>query len=381
MTSFVVNTRLPELGLWSELEGKDIPVSFDLELTARCNNDCRHCYINLPAGDREARARELTFDEIIAVADQAVELGALWCLLTGGEPLLRPDFSDIYVALKRRGLLVSLFTNACLLRPEHIELFRRYPPRDVEITIYGAQRETYERVTRVPGSYDAFLRGVRLLDEGGVGASYKATVMRSNAHELAAMAEFGRAHTKGIFRFDTLLHLRYDRDPARNAEICAERLSAAEIAALEQSDGERAAAARRECHRVADAAEPEDPSILFRCHVDQGFTVGHDGSLRLCSSLWHPDFVGDVRREPLAPAWRRLLTKARAARSRDAAHLERCAVCGLVDLCLWCPAHAYLEVGSLTQPIDEFCDAAHDRARVFGDPAVQGNDPRVPDIS
>jgi sulfatase maturation enzyme AslB (radical SAM superfamily) len=104
MTSFAVNTPLPEFSLWNELEGKGIPVSFDLELTARCNNDCRHCYINLPAADRAARAGELTLDEIVAVADQAVELGALWCVLTGGEPLLRPDFSEIYLALKRAGL-------------------------------------------------------------------------------------------------------------------------------------------------------------------------------------------------------------------------------------------------------------------------------------
>ena len=140
-----------EFGLWDEFEGKGIPGSFEIELTARCNNDCRHCYINLPAGDRAARARELSFDEICSVADQAVELGALWCLLTGGEPLLRPDFSDIYLALKKRGLLVSVFTNACLVRPEHVELFRRYPPRDLEITTYGASREAYERVTSRAG--------------------------------------------------------------------------------------------------------------------------------------------------------------------------------------------------------------------------------------
>ena len=372
MASFAVHKPLPEFDLWNELEDKGIPVSFELEITARCNNDCRHCYINLPAGDRAARADELTFDEIVAVADQAVEMGALWCVLTGGEPLLRPDFSDIYLALKRRGLLLSVFTNACLVRPEHVELFRAYPPRDVEITIYGASREVYEGVTRVPGSFDAFLRGVRLLEDGGVKPRYKATVLRSNVHELSAMAGFGRAHTKDIFRFDPLLHLRYDRDPARNAEICAERLAPAEIAALEQSDEERAVAVRRECRRVADLGAPDVSDLVFQCGVGLGFTVGHDGSLRLCSALWHPDYVADIRREPVATAWRRLLAAARAARTADAAYLDRCAACGLVDLCLWCPAHAYLEIGSLTTPIDDFCDAAHARASAFGDPAAEG---------
>jgi radical SAM protein with 4Fe4S-binding SPASM domain len=372
MTTYAVNTPLPEFDLWNQLEGKGIPVSFDLELTARCNNDCRHCYINLPAADRAARAGELTLDEIMAVADQAVEMGALWCVLTGGEPLLRPDFSEVYLALKRRGLLVTVFTNACLLRPEHVELFRKYPPRDVEITIYGASREAYERVTRTPGSFDAFLRGVSLLEQGGVGARYKAMALRSNVNELSAMAQFGRAHTKDFFRFDPLLHLRYDRDPVRNAEICAERLDPEEIATIEQSDEERAHALRRECHRVAGQEAPDEPDLVFHCGVGRGFTVGYDGSLRLCSALWHPDYVADVRREPVAAAWRRLLSAVGAARTADPAYLDRCAACGLVDLCLWCPAHAYLESGSLTAPIDDFCDVAHARARVFGDPDAEG---------
>ena len=372
MTSFVVNTPLPEFGLWDEFEGKGIPGSFEIELTARCNNDCRHCYINLPAGDRAARAKELSFDEICSVADQAVELGALWCLLTGGEPLLRPDFSDIYVALKKRGLLVSLFTNACLVRPEHVELFRRYPPRDLEITTYGASREVYERVTRAPGSYDAFRRGVRLLQEGGVPARHKAMALRSNVAELAAMAAFGRAHTKDYFRFDFLLHLRYDRDEGRNAEICAERLTPDEITAVERADDERARALRRECRRaVASGAAPQ-PDLVFQCDVGQGFTVGHDGTLRLCSSLWHPDYVADVRREPLGAAWRRLAANARGLRTSDAAYLDLCGACSLTDLCLYCPAHIYLESGSLTRPVDDFCATAQARADAFGEAPAEG---------
>jgi radical SAM protein with 4Fe4S-binding SPASM domain len=365
--SFVVNTPLPSFGLWDELERKNIPASFELELTARCNNDCRHCYINLPAGDRAARARELSLDEVVALADQAIELGALWCLLTGGEPLLRPDFTEIYVALKRRGLLVSLFTNACLIRQEHVDLFRRYPPRDIEITMYGASREAYERVTRTPGSFDAFMRGIRVLEQGGVRARHKTIALRSNIDEFAAMAAFGRAHTKDYFRFDFLLHLRYDRDAERNAEICAERLVYEEIAAAELSDEERAGALRRECRLAAASDVPAEPGRIFQCGVGQGFTIGYDGLLRLCSSLWHPDYVADVRREPLAAAWRRLVSKARAARTRDVAFLERCGVCRLTDLCLYCPAHLYLENGSLTQPTDDFCEGARARALVFGE--------------
>lgn len=363
--SFVVDESLPEFELWDELERKGLPAMFELELTARCNNDCRHCYINLPPGDRTAKAAELTLPEICDVADQAVELGALWCVITGGEPLLRPDFPEVYLALKRRGLLVSVFTNATLVRDEHVELFRAYPPRDLEITIYGATPETYDRVTRVPGSYAAFRRGVDALERGGVAARYKAMVLRSNVHELPAMAEFGRAHTKDVFRYDPLLHLRYDRDAARNDDIRAERLEPARIREVEAADEAHAEALRRECRKVLTAELPEEPERLFQCHVGQGFTVGHNGSFRLCSALWDPDFVADLRREPLAAAWERLVPAARTRRSRSRTYLETCAVCALADLCRWCPAHADLETGSLDELVDYFCAAAHAREQVY----------------
>lgn len=232
----VSTQRLPEYALWQRLREGRRPRSFDLELTARCNYDCRHCYINLPAGDRAARERELTLEEICAIADQAAALGTVWCLLTGGEPLLRPDFPDIYLALKRKGFLLAVFTNASLVTVEHVRLFRAYPPRDVEVTVYGATEETYERVTRRPGSYAAFRRGLALLREGGVKVRLKAMALRSNAHELEAIGRYCCERTKDYYRFDPLLHLRYDGDERRNAEIRGERLSAAEIVALEQAD-------------------------------------------------------------------------------------------------------------------------------------------------
>jgi MoaA/NifB/PqqE/SkfB family radical SAM enzyme len=58
-------TKRQDFGVWNKRLAKSSALSFDLEITARCNNDCRHCFINLPAGDLEAKARELTVPEIL----------------------------------------------------------------------------------------------------------------------------------------------------------------------------------------------------------------------------------------------------------------------------------------------------------------------------
>ena len=356
--------EIQDFPLWAKLKERRAVLSFDLEITARCNQHCRHCYINLPAGDLEARSRELTLPEISALADQAVALGAMWVLISGGEPLLREDFPEIYLALKRKGLLVSVFTNATLLRDEHLELFRKYPPRDIEITVYGASPETYERVTRRPGSFAAFTNGLNRLLESGVKIRLKAMAIRSNFHELPAIAAFCRARTKDYFRFDPQLHLRFDRDEGRNAEIRAERLTPEEIVALERADEARFSALLKGCDKLINEEFAHiGCDHLFHCGAGNGsFNISYDGKFRLCSSLWAPETMYDLRKGTLREAWEQLIPKVRDMRSRRREFLERCRRCPIINLCLWCPAHSWLETGELDTPIDYFCQVAQARA-------------------
>ena len=198
----VSSIPLSRFSLWEKMGNKRVLSAFEMEVTARCNNNCVHCYINLPAGDRGAKDKELSLEEIKEIVDEAVSLGALWCLITGGEPLLREDFFRIYLYLKKKGLLASVFTNATLITEEHVRLFKKYPLRDVEVSVYGVTEETYERVTRTPGSFAAFIRGLTLLMGNGIKVRLKAMVMRSNVHEFPEIIHFCREKTKDYFRFD-----------------------------------------------------------------------------------------------------------------------------------------------------------------------------------
>jgi len=361
-------TRLPDFALWNKLEGRRIPLSLDIEVTARCNNNCRHCYINIPSDDQAALQDELTLEEISHIADQAVSLGSLWCLITGGEPLLRKDFFDLYRMLKIKGLLVSVFTNACLVTNKHVKLFMKYPPRDIEVTVYGATEETYERVTRIPGSYAAFRRGLDLLLDGGVKVNLKAMALRSNMHELPAIASFCRERTKDFFRFDPMLHLRYDGNAERNEEIRAERLSAEEIIAIDESDPKRSAALEKRCSTPEVAIPSQElTDRLFQCHAgSESFAVSCNGLFRLCPSLWQRDCLYDLHRGTLVEAWFDFTPRVLARTSTNHEFLERCRICPLMNQCQWCPAHAHLECGRMDERCDYFCRVAHARAEAFG---------------
>jgi radical SAM protein with 4Fe4S-binding SPASM domain len=365
---FISSRNLQDLSLWKVMELKRLPFLFDLEVTARCNLNCRHCYINLAAADRSAASKELSLDEIREVVDEAVSLGALWCVVTGGEPLLRDDFLDMYLYLKGKGLLVSVFTNATLVNHEHVGLFKRFPPRDIEVSVYGIREETYERITRRRGSFAAFRRGLDLLVEGGLNVRLKAMFMRSNVHEQHEIARFCRQRTRDFYRFDPFLHLRYDRDPVRNREILSERLAPQEIAALESSDPERFRALKGECDKpfMVDRSSIERGE-LFLCGAGKAsYSISYDGMFRLCSSLWHPYCVYDLRQGNLTHAWRHFAPRVREMRSERVEYLRSCSRCDLINLCMWCPAHAYLETGQLDAPVEYFCQVAHARASALG---------------
>ncbi|NQU05311.1 MAG: radical SAM protein, partial [Calditrichaeota bacterium] len=290
-----------------------------------------------------------------------------WCLLTGGEPLLRNDFRQIYLDLKKKGLLISVFTNATLINNETIQLFKQYPPRIIEVSVYGITAETYETVTRKSCSFAEFQRGLNLLLDAGIKVRFKAMALKSNYHEMQQIAEFCRSISDDVFRFDPFLHLRYDRNTVRNSEIVAQRLSSSEVVDLEQSDSERITSVSKLCNQHSDGIEnTSESNLIFNCGLGKhDFALGWDGTFRLCSALNHPDCVYDLRNGNLKDAWQNFTPRVLSMK-RELFSTDDCYGCSLINLCSWCPAHSYLENGSLETRVKDFCESAHARYTAFG---------------
>jgi MoaA/NifB/PqqE/SkfB family radical SAM enzyme len=179
MTEFVQFVTQPVKRIASRLS------SLNIELTERCNNDCIHCCINLPANDRVAKAREMTTGQVKSILIEAAARGCLQVRFTGGEPLLRPDFEELYLCARRLGLKVLIFTNARLITPQLADLLSHIPPLVfMEITVYGMHKESYETVSRVPGSFAQFRRGVDLLLERKIPFVVKSAFLPPNKTEM-----------------------------------------------------------------------------------------------------------------------------------------------------------------------------------------------------
>lgn len=127
---------------------KGIPFGAALELTPLCNLDCKMCYVHLSGMQvQDSGKKILSGDQWIDLIDQAAEAGLMHVLLTGGEAMLHPDFERIYLHLRNKGMLITLNTNGVLLTDERVAFFKQYPPTMIQITLYGAHEEEYERVT------------------------------------------------------------------------------------------------------------------------------------------------------------------------------------------------------------------------------------------
>lgn len=177
------------------------PMAASLELTQRCNLRCRHCYLGSRTQEGDPVRPERGAAAWRETIEEWVDAGVLFLLFTGGDPMIRPDFPQLYRHAVELGLVVNVFCNGTLVTDRILELFREYPPRKVEISVYGATAPTYERVTGVAGSYDRAWRGICRLKAAGLRVDLKTMLLTLNQHELGEMA--AQAEEIGSnFRFD-----------------------------------------------------------------------------------------------------------------------------------------------------------------------------------
>ncbi len=342
------------------------PTNVTFELTRRCPLSCQHCYNNLPVGDRTARDGELSTAEHLALLDGLTELGPLWLLYTGGEIFARPDFMDIYTHAKSRGFIITLFTNATLITPAIADRLAELPPFAIEVTLYGATRETYETVTGIAGSYDRCLRGIRLLQERKLPLKLKTVALTINRHEIEAMKRF--ASELGVdFKFDSMMSPRIDC----SLSPLDVRLAPEECVELDLRDPARMTEWGQFAEKFMGPARPTvDPNSVYHCGGGvSAFSIDPYGQMSICVLSEQDKY--DLRAGSLSEGWNHFL---RAVRARTITKQTKCTTCELKPMCGMCPASGELENGDPEAPVDFLCQVAHLRAHALGLPVPPHGD-------
>lgn len=342
------NQRLRSLGR--------APLSVSVELTERCNLNCQHCYINLPASDAAARAQELSTAEVKRLLDELSAAGSLWLLLTGGEVMLRRDFEEIYLYARNLGFVMTIYTNGTIVTPKRAAFLAQYPPFLIEITLYGATAPTYEALTRVPGSFRKCMQGLELLAAQNLPVRLKTVVITINQHEVMEMKAIAERFG-WEFRYDAMItpRLNGDRGPTKL------RLQPEEIVALEQLDIRRAEEWQEFCSTFL-GNQVKGGEKTFTCgaaynsaHVDAYGMISPCMITRSRAIEW--------RNSDFDAVWNGYLADVRQTRNDEA---TACHSCEMSLACTNCPGWSTLERGTLeNRPVEWLCDTTKARVGAF----------------
>jgi radical SAM protein with 4Fe4S-binding SPASM domain len=347
--------------------GQRAPMQVSIEVTRRCPLECQHCYNNLSMGDQDARSREMTTEEHFRMLDELVEMGCFWLLYTGGEIFARKDFLEIYTYAKKKGFLITLFTNGTLITEKIADYLVEWPPFAIEITLYGRTRETYEALTQIPGSYDRCLRGIKLLRERGLPLKLKTVATTINKHEIFAMKQFSEELLDVEFKCDGQINPRIDCSQSP----LAVRLTPEEVVAIDMHFPMGVSEYRRLAnHGLENPPSIEAGKTTYFCGGGiNSFAVNAYGEMSICVISQQDTF--DVREAGLGQAWEHSLREVRASKRT---RVTKCAECRIQSICGMCPANGEMENGDKESPVEFLCHAAHLRAAVIGiDVPVHGD--------
>lgn len=251
--------RYPFMGQW--------------ELTCRCNLKCVMCYtdvFNTPSRLRQ----ELTTEEIFRIMDELHEAGTVELVFTGGEPLSRPDFMEIYERAHKLGFLITVFTNGTLVTEEIADRWTAHLPRSVEISLHGISGATFEGVTQISGSFARCLRAIELLVARGIPLVLKTVGLTMNRREILEIKEYVSSLGGSVeWRFG-----QYLRDDLEHTGLPYEfQISEEGLRELERRDPELWKAKEDEIEREA-ASRTICGGGKTKFHIDAY------GQLQLCSN-------------------------------------------------------------------------------------------------
>jgi radical SAM protein with 4Fe4S-binding SPASM domain len=341
------------------------PLFGQIELTYRCNLNCIDCYCK----GSEDKNRELSAEEWKKILDEVQKEGCLLLCLTGGEPLIRDDFLEIYSYAKAKGFIITLFTNGYALSEKIVAHLAKSPPHSIEITLNSITQTTYESITQRKGSFSRVIENIKLLKEKKLRLILKTNCLKANRDELGRIKKWteellGKStERKYRFKYDPMIEPRLNQDKTPTNF----RLSFEELEEIRKQDPDIWKEYQKGLHNDSPDLK-RDRGFLYNCNAwNKGFFIDPFGRLKFC--MLSDKFSVDLRTASFKEGFYEVFPQLLNERFKTN---SKCRDCSLRPICYYCPARAYLETGNEEGPVPYYCELAEKTAKQMHNLSLSG---------
>jgi radical SAM protein with 4Fe4S-binding SPASM domain len=349
MNSSVLEQGLSEIGIRLEKKGKRVPLFCQIAVTYRCNFNCVHCYC--PRSDFKG---ELSVGKFKKIIDELADLGCVEVCFTGGEPFLKKGFLDLIKYTRAKGILVRIMSNGSLIDANLLKFLKKNPVMKFEVTLYGASKKTFEKMTQSKGGYEKVIGNIMRLKQIGVPLKLKSCITKLNIGEAGKMKAISDSlNLEFPFKIDPLVYPGHNKSEFGSGRFdCINyRISPGEYAKLDFLLVETPDTINLMLRNITRSDEFWRINFVDRFKKRYAKCNGGKSTLYIdpygrvgpCTLLVIPEF--DLNKHSLRKIWKELLPKELAADISKDKVPDKCKSCDYAIWCLSCPGRNLLETG------------------------------------
>lgn len=338
-----------EVSLSRKADSLRLPLGGSMELTPLCNMNCKMCFIRQNPEQMKKQGRMLNCDEWLRIAREAKDAGTLFLLLTGGEPLVYPEFKRLYTELTNMGFVITVNTNGTLINEEWADFFASRPCRRMNITLYGKDDESYDRLCYNPKGHTQLINALRLLRERKVPYRLNYTITPENVDQLEdackLAAEMGVTLETASYLFPPIR-----RENDMFSRLSPEQAAKARLDKIRFVNGEtqmRLAAGNELVKLNTQEFGRDDDRLLCRAGRS-GFWISWTGDLLPCGMFLEPK--KSLLEHSFSEAWQYIVKQTAKLRMYSG-----CRTCEKRHICQVCAAGCLTESGDMTKKPEYIC--------------------------
>lgn len=339
------------------------PVSGTLELLPLCNMNCDMCYVRLDRREMEAKGGMRTLEEWLHLGRDMADAGVLFLLLTGGEPLLYPEFKKLYTEYQKMGIILTINTNGTLIDEEWADFFSEHRPRRINITLYGSDEIAYYNLCHYPGGFEKTIKGIKLLKERNVDVKLNGSLVKANRDDWKKIIEIAQKLDVPV-RIETYM---YPAERERGLPFAYQTRMEPEEAALMRAEVLNAEMGQEDfkkyikkiLEKVQRNIKAKKVSGQVSCRAGKSsFAINWKGEMMPCVILDNPRIpvftIGFER------AWEKIVTYI-----NDLELSSKCGNCSMKSICDSCAASAFCETGNYQGTPEYLCRYAEASLKEF----------------